>query len=72
MASYYSADVKCPFYMHDNVQQCTITCEGFAPGSTVRSHFPNKAMLTRQIEKYCSTGYEACPWYKLAYMKWEE
>lgn len=70
--SYYSADVKCPFYMHDNIKESTITCEGFAPGSSVRSHFQGKSALTKQIRKYCASGYESCPWYKVASMKWSE
>lgn len=69
--SYYSADVKCPFYMHDNVKESTITCEGFAPGSSVKSHFSCKSALTKQIRKYCAGGYESCPWYRLVTMKYE-
>lgn len=68
--SYFSADVKCPYYEHDNIKECTITCEGFCPGSTVKSHFSGKAALTRQIRKYCSDRFESCPWYKVAGMKW--
>lgn len=72
MASYYSADVKCPFYLYDNLMESTISCEGFAPGSTVCSHFESKAALKRQIEKYCAADYERCPWARLATVKWAE
>lgn len=71
MASYYSADAKCPFYLHDNVMESTITCEGFAPGSTIRSHFTGKTALRRQIERHCANDYERCPWYRVASVKWE-
>lgn len=70
--SYFSADVKCPFYEHDNVKESTITCEGIVPGSTIKSHFTGKAALTKTIRTYCAGGYESCPWYKVASMKWSE
>lgn len=69
--SYYSSDAKCPFYQHDNIQACTITCEGVLPGSTMKSHFDNRAALRGQIQKYCAGDYEVCPWYKVASMKWQ-
>ena len=71
MGSYFSADVLCPFYLHDNLRECTITCESFAPGSTIKNHFGGKAALRKQIEKYCAGDYGSCPWYKLVSQKYE-
>jgi hypothetical protein len=69
--SYFAADVKCPYYGHDNIKESTITCEGVLPGSTIKHHFGGKAVLTRQIKERCAADYETCPWYRLVSMKWE-
>ena len=72
MSSFYSADAECPYYLSDNLMESTITCEGFAPGSTVRSHFSGKKAIARQMKKYCAGDYESCPWFRLASVKWED
>ena len=70
--SYFSAEVKCPYYCHDNIKESTVTCEGFLPGSTVKMHFGGKTALTKAIKMRCAADYESCPWYKLITMKWAE
>ena len=72
MASYYSADVKCPYYMRDDPRACTITCEGVLPGSTVKSHFPGKKAILTQIERRCAGNYKGCPWYQVVSIKYEQ
>ena len=72
MASYYSVDVKCPFYMCDDPRACTITCEGVLPGSTVKSHFPDKKAIHSQIGKHCAGDYRGCPWYQVVSIQYEQ
>lgn len=69
--SYFSADVRCPYYMHDNIKESTITCESVPMGSSVKHHFSGKAALTRQIKDRCAGDFESCQWYRLISMKWE-
>ena len=71
MASYISADIKCPFYMNDNSKTCKLTCEGIPPGSTISSHFLNGAALREQISRRCAGEYEGCPWFRLLWGKYE-
>ena len=72
MATYTSADIKCPFYMSDNPKTCHITCEGVPPGSSVKSHFPDKKTMQAHIGRRCAGDYKACPWYRLNWAKYEE
>lgn len=67
MATYTSADVKCPFYLSDNPKTCHITCEGIPPGSTVKSHFSDKKAMQTQIGRRCAGDYKACPWARLLF-----
>ena len=69
--SYFSSDVRCPYYQHDNVKESTITCEGVPPGSSIKFHFNGKAGLSQQIRERCAGSYDVCPWYRLISMKWE-
>ena len=62
MGSYSSSNILCPFYLSDNPRQCTMTCEGVLPGSSIKHHFANGAALRRQMDKYCADSYKSCPW----------
>lgn len=70
--SFYDKYATCPFYAHDNVKECTITCESVLPGSTIKHHFPGKQKLAEAVRKYCGDRYQDCPWYKLVSVKWAE
>ena len=67
MASYSSADVKCPFYVSDDPKTCKLTCEGVPPGSTIACHFLNGKAMRVQIRKYCACDYQLCPWARLLF-----
>ncbi len=72
MANYSSADVKCPFFRHDDPRTSGLTCEGVLPGSTVKSHFPGKSELQEHRRKFCSEDYRSCPWFRAVYTKYAD
>lgn len=71
MASFYAADVICPYYQQDDSMTCSITCEGALPGSTIRHHFENGSAFRKHLAKYCTKWeYERCPWAAVCALKW--
>ena len=71
MGSYSSADILCPFYVHDDPKTCKLTCEGIPPGSTITSHFLNGKAMRGQIARHCAGDYKACPWFRVLWGKYE-
>lgn len=71
MGSYYSKDALCPFYQYDDPGPCNLVCEGFMPGSTIKSHFRSKRSFREQVLKYCCENYKDCTWYKVVSMTYE-
>lgn len=67
------ADVKCPFYICDDRQQRTISCEGFAESTDTVSKFRTLALKERHMGIYCVERFENCPVYQCTYgCKYEE
>jgi len=71
MASFYAADVLCPYYQSDVAMECTLTCEGVLPGTTVKHHFPNGTTFRQHLGRFCKTrNYKRCPWAAVCSLKW--
>ncbi len=63
MGTYTSADVLCPFYEKDIPKTCSLICEGILPGSRIKSYFPDRESIQRQVRKCCAGEYRGCPWF---------
>lgn len=63
MGTYTSADVLCPYYEKDIPKTCSLVCEGILPGSRIKSYFPDREGIQKQMRKYCAGDYKSCPWY---------
>ena len=72
MGSFYSKDALCPYYQYDDPAGRAVVCEGFAPGSTIRSRFPSKDAFQKYLKDRCCDNYKGCTWYKVATLKWKE
>lgn len=70
MGSYFSKDALCPYYQYDDPGNRAVVCEGVLPGTTIRSRFPNKDAFSGYLRKHCCDRYKACPWYRVASMKY--
>ena len=66
---YSSADVKCPFYMTEDVMK--IHCEGLEKGSKTVLEFKNKRFKQMVKERYCEKDYEKCKLYQTLDRKYQ-
>lgn len=57
--SYIQANVKCPYYKHDNGKD-RIVCEGLVPSTLIQSSFRCKRDFMQQIKTYCCGCYWRC------------
>jgi len=62
-----AADVRCPFYKSDSRELRSISCEGFAWGSTVQTRFKSLEDRERHMGRCCVNEYMDCPVYKSTY-----
>lgn len=69
--SYRQADVKCPFYKHDD-GKLRITCEGITEGSSIALIYRRKADYETQILQYCCEHYKKCEVYRMLMDKYDE
>ena len=53
-----SAEVKCPYYRHEDSQ--VIYCEGVQDGSVIHLAFANKSDSKSYKRDYCRKNYAAC------------
>lgn len=67
MSTHISSYVKCPFYVRDDTRTCKLTCEGMLPGTSIGSHFLNKADLVKYMEEHCIEAHKSCPWARCLY-----
>ena len=67
------ADVKCPFYISDDREARSITCEGYSAGADVISRFHTLPQEQRHMGRFCVGRFEDCPVYRCTYgAKYEE
>ena len=66
-----AVSVKCPFFIKNNPQANTITCEGYDGCRNVQSNFKNKRQLMIKATRHCQGSYEDCPIFQMANQKYE-
>lgn len=69
--SWMQADVKCPFYKHDDGRG-RITCEGIVDQSSSIQSFVRKTDYLKQMEVFCCEHYECCEVYQMLMEKYKE
>ena len=69
--SWRQADVKCPFYKHDDGRG-RITCEGIVDQSSTALIYGRKGDFEIQIETFCCRYYENCEVYRMLMEKYKE
>ena len=69
--SYKQADVKCPFYKHDDGRR-RITCEGIIADSSLALIYRRNSDYVTQIGVFCCEHYINCEIYRLLMEKYEE
>lgn len=62
-----AADVLCPFYIDDSLEQRSIRCEGYCSGADLTSRFRSIKARDSHMGSYCAGRYERCPVYSLVY-----
>lgn len=70
---YSDVDIKCPFFVSENRQDRSITCEGFSDCVKTSCKFSSLKDRTDHIKRCCSdgNGYTFCPLYKMAMTKYD-
>ena len=61
------ADVRCPFYITDDRETRSISCEGFGKGVDAVSRFQTIPLMDRHMGLYCVGRFEDCPVYRCTY-----
>ena len=61
------ADVRCPFYITDDRETRSISCEGFGKGVETVSRFRSRALKDRHMGACCVSAFEKCPVYRCTY-----
>ena len=61
------ADVRCPFYLKDDRETRTLSCEGFGPGIDTVSRFRSMKLMEKHMGQYCAREFEHCPVYSCTY-----
>ena len=56
--SYFKSNVRCPFYLHDEVQR--ISCEGLIDGTTATMFFKRRREREKHLRLLCCQRYENC------------
>lgn len=69
--SWMQADVRCPFYRHDDGSRI-ITCDGVIPDSDTKSRFPTRAARQNHMKLFCCDGYKTCEVYLAVMQRYEE
>lgn len=63
--SYRKADVRCPFYLHDDWAKKRITCEGILDGSSLALLYRRREDYETQLDVFCCDHYENCEVYRM-------
>ena len=61
------ADVRCPFYISEDRQAKSVSCEGYSDGADLISRFRTLAQRERHMGVYCVSGFAQCPVYRCIY-----
>lgn len=69
--SWKQADVRCPFYKHDDGRG-RITCEGIVDQSSTALIYGRKGDFLKQMEVFCCQHYECCEVYRMLMEKYKE
>ena len=64
MADERDYGVQCPYYICDDKKR-TITCEGFARGSSVIQRYKRFADQRQQMKIFCCEYYRKCELYRM-------
>ena len=62
-----AADVRCPFYVSDDRNTRSISCEGHTDGMELVSRFKSLEKKDRHMGCFCVGRFEKCPVYKCTY-----
>lgn len=60
-----SAQVKCPFYITDDLFAKTLTCEGCSEDHLLSTRFSSYEAKNKHMAAKCAKNYKLCPIYKL-------
>ena len=66
MRDYFSAEVKCPFYLRRNVSMTELRCEGLTAEVISLRRFNSQEQFKAYTQKYCTQidGYRKCSYAK--------
>ena len=69
--SYKQADVKCPFYKHDDGRR-RITCEGIVDGSSLALTYVRRKDFQIQMDVFCCEHYKKCEVFRMLMEKYQD
>lgn len=61
------ADVQCPFYLSDDRESRSITCEGCCVGQRLTSRFRTLQLREKHMGRFCVSDFTRCPLYRCTY-----